>query len=379
MPTSSEANQPTADQDLEPAQDLDSGPKEGQEVNPDLEAEPDHSWPDTSAVTGTAEATGAAEAAKVIAAGEDLKIIATGQEADRATPSTRPDVVEPTAANPVLPRLVAWFRTLVVPPDDATIDGHRIEFNTPVVWLWRRLVGLCFCYITVSFLWYIVKLPSGLVSDETLPTQIQVAEGFHELRRDGVAGTTLAAHFNATVGRLVLGLAFGSATGLAVGLVGAVSPLVRTIVDPLLSMLRFTPAVAVGPLLILWFGTGRGGVIGAVAFAVAWTVATSVTRWRTGLHRPHGIDAERSGSERPISVLTDGARTALLTAWSSTLAIETIMADDGLGPMVWFAQGRADLVTAGLVVIGVTAGSIDIVLRMIEYLTVRNLAATEQR
>lgn len=258
-----------------------------------------------------------------------------------------------------LARLVAGSSRAAASDADPA-ERHRVEYRRPSIWIWRRIVGVAFAFVVVTMAWYLVKVPDGLVSDETLPTLTQVASALDELWVDGFAGASLAAHVVASLARLVLGLLIGVTLGSLLGLTTGSSPLLRTVVDPIGSAARMIPAVALTPLLILWLGPGDVAIVGAVSAAVLLASMDAVDTIR--IRRVRRLDDDL------VHQLTAGFRRAIGTGWAAVLAVETIMAPDGLGPMIWSAQRRADVIVAGLCVVGLIGLILDGGARAVGYL-----------
>lgn len=274
------------------------------------------------------------------------------------------------------PVAVAAF--LVGRIDSTEAARHVVEHRQPLLWIWRRAVGMSFAYILISVTWFLIKLPDALVADATIPSQVQVAAGFHELRIDGLAGATLGAHAGSSLFRFATGLGVGAALGITLGIITGSAPLVRTIVDPVTSFFRLVPGLAVGPLLLVWFGLGEAGLISVVAFSVMWSTMASASDGRTATIRRGA--ASNTGSDRvTVDAVFGAVRAAVLTAWTTMLAIETVAASTGLGAMIWFAQGRSDLVVAGILVVGLIGFAIDSALRLTHYVITHDVAVTARR
>ena len=241
----------------------------------------------------------------------------------------------------------------------SAVARHRAEFAEPSIWIWRRIVGAAFAFIVVTVTWYLVKVPAGLVGDDALPTQTQVATAFNEVRAEGFGGATLSRHAGLSLLRLALGLGIGSLLGVGLGLVIGVAPLVRTVVDPVSSFFRMVPGLAVAPLALIWLGAGEGVMVFVVAFSVLWLAMGTVSdaRMRAMRGEPVSLPAEVIG----------GMRSVLLTAWVTLLAIETVVASHGLGSMIWLAQGRSDVILVGVYVAGLLGFVLDTALRAAQY------------
>jgi ABC-type nitrate/sulfonate/bicarbonate transport system permease component len=266
----------------------------------------------------------------------------------------------PAIVSDVLTRLVAGPSRATPGPGSDPADRHRAEYREPSIWVWRRIVGTAFAFIVVTVAWYLIKVPDGLVSDETLPTQTQVAAAFNELRVDGFAGSSLTAHVVASLARLVLGLMIGVTAGGLLGLSTGSAPLARTVIDPVGSLFRMMPAVVVAPLLIRWLGSGNVAIVASVALAVALVTMDAVDTAR--IRNLRGMD------DHVVHQLAAGLRRAVGTGWAAVLAVETLLAPVGLGPMIWSAQDRADVIVAGLYVVGMIGLILDGFVRCVEYL-----------
>ena len=281
-------------------------------------------------------------------------------------PGSGPDVGDPLTSDPartgILQRLVTGPVDAVPDRDAGRSARHRAEYREPSIWIWRRIVGVAFAFIIVTLAWYLVKIPEGLISDQTLPTPTQVAVAFNELRSEGFAGATLSEHAGLSLYRLTFGLGIGALVGSLLGLATGSAPLARTVIDPIASLARMVPALAVAPLLVLWLGTGETAVVAVVAVTVAWSTMGSTAETRARSLRGLLTDL-------PQEVFA-GMRSALAIGWASVLAIETVMTSTGLGPLIWSAQTRSDILVVGVYVVGLMGFVLDTALRALHYVVV---------
>lgn len=79
----------------------------------------------------------------------------------------------------------------------------------------------------------------------------------------------LVAGTGVSVGRVLAGLALGTLVGVPVGLATGWARRLESLARPWVGLLRFTPALALLPLYVLWFGLGEGPRILLIATAVA--------------------------------------------------------------------------------------------------------------
>jgi ABC-type nitrate/sulfonate/bicarbonate transport system permease component len=76
----------------------------------------------------------------------------------------------------------------------------------------------------------------------------------------------------ASLGRFAAGYAIGASVGVAVGVSMGSSRRVRQALDPLVELLRATPAIALVPALIVILGVGDRMLIAVIAFGVVFPV-----------------------------------------------------------------------------------------------------------
>ena len=106
----------------------------------------------------------------------------------------------------------------------------------------------------------------------TYPTAI--VQAFFDMIADG----TLPAALRDTFTVLAIGLVIGSVVGIAVGLLAGRSEVVKQIIDIPLNALYALPAVALIPVIVLWFGFGSSAKIFVVSFFVFFPVVINTMR-----------------------------------------------------------------------------------------------------
>jgi ABC-type nitrate/sulfonate/bicarbonate transport system permease component len=170
----------------------------------------------------------------------------------------------------------------------------------------------------------------------------------------------------ATLLRTSLGLLFGAVPGLLLGFAMGASTTLRRALDPLFAAVHPIPKIAILPLLMLFFGIGEGArvAVGAVAAFFPMLINTmagvrQINPLFFEVARSYG--ATRSRIFRRVIVpgslpmVFSGARLAVNVTLLVTIAAEIVMADQGLGSLVWLAWEtlRVELLYATLVVIAV--------------------------
>ncbi|WP_339278571.1 ABC transporter permease [Paenibacillus sp. FSL W8-1187] len=174
----------------------------------------------------------------------------------------------------------------------------------------------------------------------------------------------LAGHAGATLSLTLLGFAGGSAAGFALAALLHLLPLVRAGVYPLLVLSQNVPIIALGPLLVIWFGFGLlpklllvmlvcffpvcvamlGGLRGADPALERYLRMIGAGRWR-----------RFASLELPSSAphLFSGLKLAASYSVTSAVVAEWIGSDRGLGYfMLLSSKGfKTSLVFAGVAIV----------------------------
>lgn len=170
----------------------------------------------------------------------------------------------------------------------------------------------------------------------------------------------------ATLARTSLGLLFGAIPGLLLGFAMGASPTLRRALDPLLAAVHPIPKIAILPLLMLFFGIGEGARIAVAAVAAFFPMLINTMAGVRQINPLYFEVAESYGASRArifrrvivpgsLPMVFSGARLAVNVTLLVTIAAEIVMADRGLGSLVWLAWEtlRVELLYATLIVIAV--------------------------
>ena len=135
----------------------------------------------------------------------------------------------------------------------------------------------------------------GWLSVRILPEPLAVATAFWNLLVSG----SLVHDVAISTGRALGGLAIGGGLGLVLGLLTGTFRTAETLLDTTLQMIRNVPALALIPLVILWFGIDESAKLFLVAIGVFFPIY---------LNTYHGIRAVDAG-------LVEMARSYGLKGW----------------------------------------------------------------
>jgi NitT/TauT family transport system permease protein len=165
--------------------------------------------------------------------------------------------------------------------------------------------------------------------------------------------------------RVAAGFALSAALALPLGLlIGAYRP-VEALLEPLTDFIRYMPAVAFIPLVMLWLGIGESAKISIIFigtfFQMVLMVAENVrlvpmaqieAALTMGATRFEMIRLVLAQSARPA--MLDTLRITMGWAWTYLVVAELVAANSGLGYAILRAQRflKTDTIFAGIILIG---------------------------
>ena len=216
---------------------------------------------------------------------------------------------------------------------------------------------------------------AGWLSTRILPEPLAVAAAFWNLLVSGALPHDVAI----STGRALGGLAVGGGLGLVLGLLTGTFRSAETLLDTTLQMIRNVPALALIPLVILWFGIDESAKLFLVAIGVFFPIY---------LNTYHGIRAVDAGLVEmarsyglqgwPLyrEVILPGALPSILVGlrfslglmWVLLIVAETISAQSGIGYMTMNAREflQTDVVLVGVLLYALLGKLADLVARGLE-------------
>jgi NitT/TauT family transport system permease protein len=217
----------------------------------------------------------------------------------------------------------------------------------------------------VLLLWQGVSGP--VVSPSVLPAPTTIVA---TLVAALVTGDLLL-HLGVTLGRFFTGVLLGGTAGLLVGLAMGWSRWWRAVGDPFVALIHPVPKLALLPLLMVFLGLGEAPrvlVIAATSFFPMALNAMAGVRQISPLHfdiaRSHGASRRqmlrRVVMPGSLPMVLTGVRLATNVALVTTVAVEMIAAQRGLGSQLWLSWQimRVDLLFATVVLIAVLGISV---------------------
>ena len=215
----------------------------------------------------------------------------------------------------------------------------------------------------------------GWLSSRILPEPWAVARAAWSLTLSGELWT----HVRVSAWRAISGFAVGGGLGLLLGLLTGTFKQAETLLDTSIQMIRNIPALALIPLVILWFGIDESSKLFLVSIGVFFPVylntfhgIRSVDKGLIEMAKSYGLsgwplyrDVILPGALPSILV---GVRFALGLVWVLLIVAETISAQAGIGYMTMNAREflQTDVVLVGILLYALLGKLADILARLLE-------------
>ena len=180
----------------------------------------------------------------------------------------------------------------------------------------------------------------------------------------------LLLHTGTTLLETVLGFVIGTGLGVVFAVLLWWFPKAAKVADPYLVILNSLPKIALGPVLIVWMGTGLAAI---VTIAVLVSVVVAVTSVYTGFDQ---VDQEKllllktlGGTKLqaltmvvlPASVpaMVSALKLSVGMSWVGVIVGEFLVSRAGLGYLIVYGGTvfKLDIVMAGVVILCILAGA----------------------
>jgi NitT/TauT family transport system permease protein len=242
------------------------------------------------------------------------------------------------------------------------------------MWLIRQAISRRL-YLTLALTGLVVPLvawallaASGSVNPVFMPSPQKVLTRIASWwAEDGLLGDA-----SISVMRVVAGWALSAVIALPLGLFIGSWRAVQALLEPLTDFVRYMPAVAFVPLVMLWVGIDEGAKIAIIFlgtfFQMVLMVAEDVRRVPMAqIEAAQTMGATRSEILQKVIVpsakpaLLDTLRVTMGSAWTFLVVAELVAASSGLGFSILKAQRflQTDKIFAGILLIGLIGLAID--------------------
>lgn len=233
--------------------------------------------------------------------------------------------------------------------------------------------------VTLILFWQLAA-QTGWLSSRILPEPLAVVKAFWTLAVSG----EIWVHAKTSLLRAISGFAVGGGLGLLLGLLTGSFRFAETLLDTSLQMVRNIPALALIPLVILWFGIDEMAKLFLVSVGVFFPVylntfhgIRTVDKGLIEMAQSYGLsgwalyrDVILPGALPSILV---GVRFSLGLVWVLLIVAETISAQAGIGYMTMNAREflQTDVVLVGILLYALLGKLADVLSRGLEQYCLR--------
>jgi NitT/TauT family transport system permease protein len=222
-------------------------------------------------------------------------------------------------------------------------------------------------------LWWAIA-NAGIVEPMFLPTPGGVLTALQRLWADGTLPKDIAYSLFRVLGGFLLAAVISIPLGTLMGTFASI----RSLLEPIIGVVRYMPAPAFIPLLILYFGLGETPKI-LLIFIGTLFFNTLMIMDAVKFVPKDLIETTYTLGGRRLQVLLqvifpfitpniiDACRVNMACSWNLVIVAELVAATEGLGKRISLAQRflRTDEIFAGLIVIGLIGLAIDLLFRLL--------------
>ncbi|WP_017717659.1 ABC transporter permease [Kamptonema formosum] len=242
------------------------------------------------------------------------------------------------------------------------------DIPKPLTWALMALsVGVPFG------VWWLIS-NSGFVQPLFLPAPAQVWEALARLWQNGSLQTdTVFSLF-----RVLSGFLLAAAISIPLGILMGAFASIRSLTEPIIALVRYMPAPAFIPLLILYFGLGEVPkvlliFIGTLFFNTLMIMDAVKFVPKDLIETTYTLGGQRLQvlllviSPYILPKIIDACRVNMAASWNLVIVSELVAATEGLGRRISVAQRflKTDEIFAGLIVIGLIGLAIDLLFRLL--------------
>ena len=246
--------------------------------------------------------------------------------------------------------------------------------RTAFVWAMRIAILLLFFALWELF------AATGVIDSFISSSPSRIARTIRELWTEN----DLLMHIGITLYETLMGFAIATAAGTLIALLLWMSDTLRRILEPYIVVLNSLPKIALGPIIIVWFGSGSKSII---FMAVLITVIVTIITMMNGFLATDGnkILLLRSMGATKMQILRKlvipGSVPTFISmlkinvgmAWIGSIMEEYLVSRAGLGYLIVYGGQvfKLDLVMAATLILCVLAAGMYALVALLEKLVIR--------
>ncbi len=257
-------------------------------------------------------------------------------------------------------------------------------------WSWRRwrspLIHVAVVAILLA-IWQVVYMlaiwPEVFVPSPAAVWQAAVTASTTHDGIDGYSGVFLYEHLWASMRRILIASAFAIVAGVPLGLLLGTSKWSRVVLEPGVTFIRALPPLAYFSLLVIWFGIDEAPKVILLMLAALPPIVLATSDAVRSVSQDRLLALQTLGASRlqvirngvfpsVLPEIMTGIRVAVLFAFTTMVAAETINGLPGIGGLVRDAQrfNQTDIVMMGIILIGICGILLDLVVQLVDRILV---------
>lgn len=280
--------------------------------------------------------------------------------------------------------------TLIAP--GAPIPGEFDSAPAPAAsggsswWSWRRWrspaihVAVVLVLLAIWQIVYVLRIwPEVFVPSPRAVWQAAVTASTTHDGTVGYSGVYLYQHLWASMRRILIASAFAIVVGVPLGLLLGTSKWSRTILEPGVTFVRALPPLAYFSLLVIWFGIDEAPKVILLMLAALPPIVLATSDAVRSVSQDRLLALQTLGASRfqvirhgvfpsVLPEVMTGIRVAVLFAFTTMVAAETINGLPGIGGLVRDAQrfNQTDIVMMGIILIGICGILLDLIVQLVD-------------
>ncbi|HLF04988.1 MAG TPA: ABC transporter permease [Dehalococcoidia bacterium] len=232
-------------------------------------------------------------------------------------------------------------------------------------------VTLVLVSLVVPFAAWSILYLLRIVDPIFLPSPVRVLGAMGDMVRSGEIFTAAGVSLQ----RILIGFGLAVLVSVPLGLAMGSFRSIQSLFEPMIGLVRYMPATAFVPLLLIWLGLGETPkialiFIGTVFFNslmtanVVWQIPNELIKVSYTLGASNFTVFRKVVLPHALPGMVDAARVNLAAAWNLIVVAELLAASEGLGFRIVRAQKflQIDKIFALLIVIGIIGVTTDILL-----------------
>jgi taurine transport system permease protein len=195
----------------------------------------------------------------------------------------------------------------------------------------------------------------------------------------GYSGYFLYEHLWASMRRILIASAVSIVVGVPLGLLLGTSKWSRTLLEPGVTFIRALPPLAYFSLLVIWFGIDEAPKVVLLTLAALPPIVLATSDAVRSVSQDRLLALQTLGASKfqvirhgvfpsVLPEIMTGIRVAVLFAFTTMVAAETINGVPGIGGLVRDAQrfNLTDIVIMGIILIGICGILLDLIVQLVD-------------